>query len=513
MNIFNLNPGLKILFVASEAGPFIKAGGLGEVMFSLPRAVKGLGHDARVMIPRYAGIDQEKFRLEMEVENLNVPTGHDGSGQQPEYLVCNVKKYESDSGNDRSPVTAYFLENQEYFENRANVYGYGDDAIRWALLGRGVLEFLRSQRKWTPDVIIAADWQAAFVINYLKTVYKNDSRLNKIAAVFSIHNLYYQGMFDHRFVSQMDYDDGKSPIPPFYDPALLKMNMMRRGILYADAINTVSPTYAREIMTEEYGELLDGLLRERRSVVYGILNGLDYETVNPKTDPHLAAKYDSGSIKRRTKNKEQLQDRFGLPVDKNKFVLGIVSRLDSQKGFDLLFDTLEPLVRQLDIQLLVVGSGDGKFMGFFDEMGKKFPKNVAAHLSFDLVLPHLIFGGADALLMPSRFEPSGLVQMEAMRYGMIPIVRKTGGLADTVEDYDPINNTGTGFVFSEFSGFSLAVAITRAFENYRHKNDWLAIQERAMEQDFSWEHSAKEYLDLFEKALDIKKREAEQKEF
>jgi starch synthase len=311
----------------------------------------------------------------------------------------------------------------------------------------------------------------------------------------------------------MDYDDGKSPIPPFYDPALLKMNMMRRGILYADAINTVSPTYAREIMTEEYGELLDGLLRERRSVVYGILNGLDYETVNPKTDPHLAAKYDSGSIKRRTKNKEQLQDRFGLPVDKNKFVLGIVSRLDSQKGFDLLFDTLEPLVRQLDIQLVVVGSGDGKFMGFFDEMGKKFPKNVAAHLSFDLVLPHLIFGGADALLMPSRFEPSGLVQMEAMRYGMIPIVRKTGGLADTVEDYDPINNTGTGFVFSEFSGFSLAVAITRAFENYRHKNDWLAIQERAMEQDFSWEHSAKEYLDLFEKALDIKKREAEQKEF
>jgi len=512
MNIFGSKPRLKILFVASEAAPFIKAGGLGEVMFSLPRAVKHLGHDARIMIPRYAGIDQEKFNLEMEIEHLSVATGSD-NGQQPEHLVCNVKKFEPDENDERSPVTAYFLENQEYFENRANVYGYTDDAVRWALFGKGIVEFLRSSRKWVPDVIIAADWQAAFVINYLKTVYKDDTRLKKIATIFSIHNLYYQGMFDHHFVSQMDYDDGKSPIPSFYDPVLLKLNMMKRGILYADAINTVSPTYAREIMTEEYGELLDGMLRERRSVVYGILNGIDYETVNPKTDPHLAVKYDASNVKKRVKNKEQLQDRFGLPIRPDAFVVGIVSRLDNQKGFDLLFDTLEPMIRQMDMQLVVVGSGESRFMGFFDEMSKKFPKNVVAHLSFDLVLPHLIFGGADALLIPSRFEPSGLTQMEAMRYGVVPIVRKTGGLADTVEDFNPLNNSGTGFVFNDFSNFSLIVTLTRAFENYRHRDEWSGIQERAMKEDFSWEHSAEEYLALFEKAMDIKKRELEKQEF
>ncbi|MDE2001183.1 MAG: glycogen synthase [Patescibacteria group bacterium] len=506
MNIFQSTPKLKVLFVASEAAPFVKAGGLGEVMFSLPRALRDIGYDARVMIPRYAGIDQEKFTLKMEQDDLHVPTDREND-QQAEYLVCNVRKYESDEEDGRAPVTAYFLENQEYFENRSNVYGYGDDAVRWALLSRGVLEFLRVNKKWTPDVIVAADWQAAFVINYLKTAYKDNARLSRIATVFSIHNLYYQGMFDHRFVSEMDFDDGKSPIPSLFNPRLLKINMMRRGILYADAINTVSPTYAREIMTAEYGEMLDGLLRERRSVVYGILNGIDYHTVNPETDPHLVAQYGVRSIRKRAENKEHLQDRFGLPVDKDKFVIGIVSRLDGQKGFDLLFDTLEPLIRQLDFQLVVVGSGDSRYMGFFDDMSKRFPKNIGAHLSFDLVLPRLIFGGADAILIPSKFEPSGLTQMEAMRYGAVPIVRKTGGLADTVEDYDPEKNVGTGFVFNDFEGFALTVAVTRAFTNYRHRADWLEIQKRGMEKDFSWEHSAREYGKLFSRAYDIRMRD------
>lgn len=512
MHIFGSKPKLKVLFVASEAAPFIKAGGLGEVMFSLPRAMKKLGYDARVMIPRYAGIDQEKFQLKMEHEHLNVPTDAE-EHNQPEYLVCNVKKYESDPDDERAPVTAYFLENQEYYETRANVYGYADDAVRWALLGRGVVEFLRSSRKWLPDIIVAADWQAAFVINYLKTTYKNDRYLRPIAAAFSIHNLYYQGMFDHHFVSEMDYDDGQSAIPSFYNPRLLKLNMMRRGIMYADAINTVSPTYAQEIMTEECGEFLDGLLRERRSVVCGILNGIDYETVNPKTDPHLAAQYDARGAEKRGKNKAQLQERFGLPAGEDKFVVGIVSRLDDQKGFNLLFDTLEPLVRQFGMQLVIVGSGDAKYMGFFSEMSKKYPQNIAAHLSFDLVLPHLIFGGADAILIPSRFEPSGLTQMEAMRYGAIPIARKTGGLADTVEDYDPANDAGTGFMFGDFSGLALVAAMARTFEIYRHPDIWRGIQKRAMEKDFSWEHSAREYVKFFEKAMDIRKRDLEQKEF
>jgi starch synthase len=514
MQIFSKKPKTKVLFIASEAGPFIKAGGLGEVMFSLPRALKDIGYDARVMIPKYAGVNQDDFKLTTVYEDLDVPTDRDEDElDQPKYLTCNVKEYESEEGNERAPVTTYFLENQEYYENRANVYGYGDDAIRWALLGRGALEFFRLYKKWTPDIIIAADWQGAFTINYLKTVYKDDPQLRNIATVFSIHNIFYQGMFDYHFVSEMDYDAGQSDIPSFFDPRLLKLNTMRRGIIYADVVNTVSPTYSQEIMTEEYGELLDKLLRERRSSVYGIINGIDYETINPETDPHLVKTYNANNLANRTANKEELQSRFGLEVNPDSFLVGIVSRLDGQKGFNLLFDTLELFIRELDMQLVVVGNGSSEYMNFFSEMGKKYPKKVAPHLKFDIVLPHLVFGAADALLIPSKFEPSGLTQMEAMRFGCVPIVRKTGGLADTVEDYNPVKNSGTGFVFEKFDSLSLVTAVTRAYENYRHHDIWKDIQKRGMAKDFSWKHSALEYERIIKKAVDIRNRTEEGAEF
>lgn len=495
----------KILFVASEAAPFVKAGGLGEVMFSLPRSLKELGYDARVMIPRYAGVDQEKYKLKTIYENLQVPTDATEEGQ-PQHLICNVKKFESSSGDHRAPVTAYFLENEEYYEKRANIYGYADDAARWALLSRGVLEFFRVTKDWRPDVIVASDWQTGFLMSYLNQNYKDDPKLNSIATVFSIHNLYYQGMFDHRFITEMDFDDGHSLIPSFFNPRLLKINAMRRGIKYADIINTVSSNYAKEIMTLDYGELLDDLLRERRSRVYGILNGIDYETINPETDPYLIKHYNAKNLDKRLSNKAELQEKFNLPVKKDVFVIGIVSRLDEQKGFDLLFPIIEPLLKQLEFQLVVLGSGDGRYMSFFQNLGEKFPEQVASHLSFDNVLPHLIRSGADAVLIPSKFEPAGLVQMESMRYGVVPIVRKTGGLADTVEDYNPRANAGTGFVFKEFDSFALVIAITRAFENYRHRQIWQGIQKRAMEKDFSWEKSAQKYLDLFFKAIDLRKK-------
>lgn len=496
----------KILFVASEAAPFVKAGGLGEVMFSLPRALKELGYDVRVMIPRYAGVDPEKYKLRMEIEGLKVPTDAEEENR-PEYLICNVKKFESPAGDRRAPVTTYFLENEEYYEKRANIYGYADDAVRWALLSRGVLEFLRATNDWRPDVIVASDWQTGFLVSYLHQNYKDDPKLNSIATVFSIHNLYYQGMFDHRFVTEMDFDDGHSLICSFFNPRLLKINTMRRGIKYTDIINTVSPNYAKEIMTPDYGELLDDLLRERRSRVYGVLNGIDYETVNPETDLHLIQNYNVKSLEKRILNKAELQERFNLPVKNDAFVIGIISRLDEQKGFDLLFPVAEPLLRQLDFQLVVLGSGEGRYMSFFQKLGQSFSGQVACHLSFDEVLPHLIRAGADAVLIPSRFEPAGLVQMEAMRYGTVPIVRKTGGLADTVEDYNPRSNSGTGFVFKEFDSLAMAVAITRAFENYRHRQIWEGIQERAMKKDFSWEKSAQKYVDLFFKAINLRKKQ------
>jgi len=315
-------------------------------------------------------------------------------------------------------------------------------------------------------------------------------------------------MFDHRFITEMDFDDGHSLLPSFFNPRLLKINAMRRGIKYADIINTVSPNYAKEIMTADYGELLDDLLRERRSRVYGVLNGIDYETINPETDPQLVANYNLRSLGRRLLNKIELQERFNLPVKKDIFTLAIISRLDEQKGFDLLFSVAEPLLRQLGFQLIVVGSGDSRYMGFFQNLGNAFPQQVSCHLSFDETLPHLMRAGADAVLIPSRFEPAGLVQMEAMRYGAVPIVRKTGGLADTVDDYNPHTDTGNGFVFKDFDSLALTVAVTRAWENFRYPQIWQGIQERAMRKDFSWQKSAQKYLDLFFKAIDLRKKDA-----
>ena len=497
----------KILFVAPEAAPFVKAGGLGEVVFALPRALEDLGYDVRVMIPLYAGVNTEKFKLTMEHAGLEVPTGVENEADnEPGFLICNVKKYTPPNRNKYTPVTTYFLENQEYYEKRSNVYGYSDDIIRWNLLCRGVLEFFRLTNDWMPDVIVSNDWQIGFLPNYLKTTYKDDSRLSKIATVFIIHNLYYQGMFDHRYVADLDYDDGQSAIPSFFDPRIHKINGMRRGIVYSDKISTVSPTYSREIMTKDYGELLDDLLKEKRAHVFGVLNGIDYESLNPETDVNLVVNYNYNSIDSRVKNKLELQARFNLPQDKDIPLFCIASRFVEQKGFDLFFNFLEPVIKELKIQLVILGSGDAKYMGYFNELTEKLPGQVSAHLNFDSTLPRLIFGGADIILIPSKFEPCGLSQMEAMRYGVIPIVRKTGGLADSVADFNPATGKGTGFVFEHFDSLSLVLAIARAYENYKNKPLWRKIQKQAMREDFSWAKSAEEYSKIFIKAITYHKK-------
>ena len=502
--------GLKVLFVAPEASPFAKAGGLGEVMFALPRALSALGHDARVMIPRYAGINLDEFQLAMEYAGLEVPTGASGEKDtEPEYLVCNVRKYSPEgrkNGKKKLPVTTYFLENEEYYEKRSNVYGYSDDAVRWALLSRGVLEFLKKSNDWVPDVIVASDWQTGFISQYLRTEYKDNKKLASIATVFMIHNLYYQGLFDHHFVSEMDFDDGQSTLPAFFDPRFLKINGMRRGIMNSDVITTVSPTYAQEIMTKAFGELLEDLLKERRSRVYGVLNGIDYSDFDPENDSQLPKNYSESTLQHRAKNKEELQARFGLPQKADVPVVAIVSRLVEQKGFDLLFSVIEPLLKELQFQLVVLGSGEAKYMGFFKDLMDRYPEQVSAHLTFDPILPRLIYGGADMVLIPSRFEPCGLVQMEAMRYGVVPIVRGTGGLADSVTDYNAATGKGTGFIFGNFDSMSLAITLARACEHYRNPEAWKSIQKQAMAEDFSWEHSARAHAQIFETALDIHER-------
>ncbi|MFA6095836.1 MAG: glycogen/starch synthase [Candidatus Paceibacterota bacterium] len=498
IGFFNRKKPLKILFVATEAAPFAKVGGLASVMHSLPASLSRLGHDVRVMIPRYLSIDDSLFHLKMDFEGLSVPTGND---EGPDYLTCNVKRHDPEKGD--AHVTTYFLENQEYYEQRANVYGYADDTVRWGLLCRGALEFVRLKSSWTPDVIVSSDWQIALIPNLLKTEYARDPVLSKVASVFSIHNLYFQAMFDHRFVSEMDFDDGHSPVPGLSNPRLSKINWMRRGIMYADVINTVSPTYAREIMTKDYGELLDELLRERKAVVSGILNGIDYSVWDPEADPLIAENYSSDKLEDRAGNKSLLQERFGLPVRSDAFIVSIVSRLSKQKGFDLLYPVLSTLLSELPMQLIVVGEGESEIMSYFHDLETKFPGKVANHLKFDAVLPHAVFAGADVVLVPSQFEPCGLTTMEAMRMGTIPIVRKTGGLADQVEDYRPDKRSGTGFLFEKFDHSSLMIALVRAFENFRDKEKWGALQKRAMARDFSWDSSAAKYVDLFHRALQI----------
>jgi starch synthase len=489
---------MKILFVSSEETPFAKVGGLGEVTFSLPKALNRLGHDARVMIPLYGTVDLVKFKLPYLHKNLNVPTDPSGEGKK---LICNVRCFRP-KAQSREPVTTYFLENREYYELRSNVYGYNDDRIRFALLCRGCLEFLNNASDWIPDVIVCCDWMAGFLPNFLKIDYKNSKKLNRIATVLSIHNLEGQGTDKpERYISETQRDDGHGPIPDFFSERMANINSMRRGIIYADVINTVSPTYAQEITTEEYGEGLEDLLREKREKLFGILNGIDYETNNPATDKFLAAKFTSHNFETRKENKSALQKRLGLPQDKNAFVVGIVSRITRQKGFDLLQPIIETFLRVTKSQLVVVGTGDPEIMDFFHDLEKKFPEQVLAYMQFDAELPHMIFAGCDIFLIPSKFEPSGLTQMESMRFGAIPVARKTGGLADTIEDFYPGKNKGTGFLFENMDSSELLIALTRAYSNWQQRAEWRRLKQRVMEKDFSWDRSAEEYAAMFKKTI------------
>jgi len=487
---------LKVLFVAAEVFPYAQVGGLGMAIFSLTRALKKLGIDCRIFMPKYGKIDEKKYPLEIVLKGLKVPT--DEEAEEKKFLYCNVKKYfpkEIDC-----PI--YFLENREYYEKRSNVYGYSDDPIRFVLLSRGAIEFLRIS-DWTPDVINCSDWHTGALPNYLKTNYKNDPILSKIKIIFSIHNLSHQGIFDHRFVSELDFDDGKSPISSFFSERLLKQNFMRRGIIYSDLVNTVSETYSREILTPEYGEKLEDLLKEVRTKIFGILNGLDYQELNPETDKLIQVNFSLRNLKKRILNKIHLQKEFNLEVSQDIPILGMVGRLEEQKGIDLFFPILEILLSDFNCQFVIVGGGEAKYRSFFEEIDKKFPKKIGCHLMSDLTLARHIFAGSDIFLMPSKFEPCGITQMEAMRYGLIPVVRKTGGLADTVEDFDPIKNTGTGFVFEKFSSHAFFGAIVRALETFKHKKIWLRLIKRAMATDFSWEASAKKYLELYKRAISL----------
>ena len=480
---------LRVLFVGSEMWPYASAGGLSRVMFYLPQALEKLGVDARVFIPKYGKIDMKKFKLKLVTEQLKVPTG----SPNPKQLICNVLSHRQPNG----PLT-YFLENQEYYELRANEYGYSDDHIRWGLLQRGMLEFFKTYDGWTPDIIHGHDWHAGLIANFLKEKYNRVEKMEGVKTVFTIHNLGFQALYDHRFVSEMDYDGGRRELPGIFDGEFHKLNSMRRGIMHSDLVTTVSPTYAKEILTPEYGEKLDGLLKEVREKLVGVLNGLDYADFNPTTDETIEDNYRAGDWIERQKNKAFLQDRFSLEKNSDSPVLAISYRLAEQKGLDLIIDCIETVISEFNAQLVVNGDGDARYKTFFLELAEKYPKNVGLNLQFDERLPRQIFAGADFLLHPSKFEPCGIVHMEAMAYGCIPIVREVGGLADTVTD------GRNGFTFKNFDGRSLLVTIARAIEAYKHKELFQGMQRVAMKEDFSWKVAAEKYLRFYKGLLEVK---------
>lgn len=494
---------LKVLFVSAEVAPFSAVGGLAQVAYFLPKALKKAGVDVRIFTPKYGTIDSALLQTKNIAAGLKVPTGED-SDNFPKDLICNIKVLKSPQKQD--PII-YFLENREYYEQRANVYNYSDDHIRFGLLSRSAIEFIR-QADFVPDIIHANDWHTGYLPNYLENEYKDDRKLQGVASVFSVHNL-YQGVFDFDHASEMDFDDGKGPLAAFFSDRFLKQNALKRGVMHADLVNTVSRTYSREIMTEEYGHRLYSLFKELKGKLFGVLNGIDYSSFNPKTDKIIKKNFSAHNIGDRSQNKIDLQKEFDLAVASDPPILSILGRLDDQKGLDLVAQTLDFILSECGVQLVVLGTGDNRFRDLFEDLEKKYPGRVGTNLMFDASLPRKIFAGSDMVLIPSKYEPGGITALEAMRYGCIPIVRVTGGLADSVVDYDPAQNAGTGFMFKNYSAMSFIVAVTRALETYRNKNEWKKIVRRAMEQDFSWDKSAKKYLELYYRAIKFKHPSAE----
>ncbi len=484
---------MKILIVAAEAVPFAKVGGMADVVGALPIALKRLGHDVRVAIPRYGRIHEKDFGMTLAVDRVAVPL--DNREESASIFQAHM----------RCDVPVYLVANDKYF-GRESIYGYPDDDERFVFFCRAVLEMLKPLR-WIPEVIHLNDWHTAIIANWLKTILANDSTYSSIATVYTIHNLAYQGIFGYRvleiaglaeygFIYHKDVKDLDNVV-----------DLMARGILFADIITTVSERYAQEILQPEYGERLDPILRDRRDRLFGVLNGIDVEVYNPATDPNLAANFDISSLDRRILNKEALQREFNLEADTRKPLLAMISRLVDQKGLDILAEAIHPILRYLPVQFVLLGTGDQHYQELFRGLASQYPGRTGVALTFNASLAQRIYAGSDMFLMPSKFEPCGLGQMIAMRYGSVPIVRRTGGLADTVQDFDLATGQGTGFVFDDYNPWALFAAVVRATENYRAPDLWRKLMLNAMSRDFSWDRSARRYVELYELAISHNRKE------
>ena len=477
---------LRLLLISSEVEPFAKTGGLADVAGALPQALATLGHDVRVLMPKYRGVERHGT-LRTAVPRVRVPIGD----RTTEGALL--------EGRLGRAVPVYFLAHDHYYDRPA-LYGTGqgdylDNCERFIFFCRGALEALRALG-WTPHVIHANDWQSGLVPVYLETLYKDDPALGEVGTLFTIHNLAYQGVFWHfdMPLTGLGWDLFTPAGLEFYG----KLNFLKGGLVFADVLNTVSKTYAQEIQTAEFGCGLEGVLQYRRADLHGVVNGIDVAAWDPATDRDLTKPYSAEDLAGKAACKQALAQELGIDAD-GAPIIGIVSRLAAQKGLDLVLAALPELV-DAGFALALLGAGEPGLETAFGDSARASRGRVAIRTGFDNALARRIYAGADMFLMPSRYEPCGLGQMISMRYGTIPIVRRTGGLADTVVEARPARRTGTGFGFAEPTARALLEAATRALAAYREPALWRQLQRNAMAQDFSWPASAREYVALYRKA-------------
>ena len=476
-----------ILFASSEAVPYMKTGGLADVVGSLPRYFNKEEYDVRVILPKYACMDK-KFLPELT-------------------FVCHFyvnlnwrRQYVGIFKSEFKGVTYYFVDNEFYFAGNNPYNNIYEDVEKFAYFSKAVLESL-PYLEFTPDIIHCNDWQTGLLPVFLHTSYGSDRFYENIKTVYSIHNMKFQG----RWKIQEVMDITGLPKQIFNANELESYgdaNYLKGGIVYADAVSMVSPSYANEITTPEGGEGLDGLMQARRNVLYGILNGLDYEEYNPLKDPYIEYHFSKDDMANKRMNKIQLQRTLGLPISDDTFMIGIVSRMTDQKGFDLIAYVMEEMLNSMDVQFAVLGTGEARYEDMFRYFQDKYPDKVHAYIGYSEERANQIYAACDAFLMPSLFEPCGLSQLMSMRYGTLPIVRETGGLKDTVEPYNECEDTGTGFSFTEYNAHDMLHVIRYAYEIYNERPEqWKSMMKRAMEQDFSWNASAREYEKLYEEIL------------
>jgi len=475
---------MKVLYAVSECVPFVKTGGLADVAGALPKALKNLGTEVRVILPYYSTIPEtfkKSFQFQKEIR-VQV-------GWRSQY--CGIYTLVQEG------VTYYFIDNKYYFY-RDSLYGHYDDGERFSFFCKAVLECI-PHLDFIPDVIHSHDWHTAMVNFLLEAHYRLNPLYRDIKTVFTIHNLQFQGIFPYSVMSDLlglSHQYFNNEQLEFYG----NVSFMKGGIAVSDIVTTVSPTYKEEIQYPYFGEGLDGFLRKHGNKLIGIVNGIDDTVYNPKGDRDLAVSYDIDSLEGKAKNKQELQYYFGLLELETTPIIAMVTRLTNQKGLDLVLHVFREMMKE-DVQFIILGSGDPIYENFFNQMEQEYPDHVGVYLGFNEALAHQIYAGADLFLMPSQFEPCGLGQLISLQYGTIPIVRETGGLNDTVQSYNEVLGTGNGFTFKNFNAHDMLHTVRRAISFYHQKEIWSCLVQKAMSQDYSWLQSAKKYNKIYEQLL------------